>query len=40
VAAILRGRRTLLIESDPQWATLGAERLKAADEVMDRAERI
>jgi len=36
VAAILRGRRALLIESDERWARLAAERLRAADLLADQ----
>lgn len=36
VAAIVRGRRALLIESDEQWARLAVERLRAADLLADR----
>lgn len=36
VAAILRGRRVLLIESDPRHARLAAERLRNAERVADQ----
>jgi DNA modification methylase len=33
VAAILTGRRTLLVEKDPQWIPMLLERVKAAEEI-------
>jgi DNA modification methylase len=40
VAAILRGRRALLIESDKNWARMAADRLRRAEEIIDQSEEI
>jgi DNA modification methylase len=38
VAAVLAGRRTVLIESDLRYADIGVERLMAAERIADMAE--
>jgi DNA modification methylase len=38
VAAVLAGRRTVLIESDLRYADVGVERLMAAERIADMAE--
>lgn len=40
VAAILTGRRVILCESREQWAKIAAERVRAAESIMDRANGI
>lgn len=37
VAAILTGRRSLLVEKDPQWIPIAIERIKRAEEVAREA---
>jgi site-specific DNA-methyltransferase (adenine-specific) len=38
VAAILRGRRALLVEVDPAYASLAVERLQEAERLADLME--
>lgn len=33
VAAVLSGRRAVLVEIDPQWAEIGVERIRRAEDI-------